>query len=49
LERATLKRHGIDSTRFAKSFASYVEEPQDFIDLYKKVNASLAKKQKLKK
>ncbi|MEK6548334.1 MAG: DUF4296 domain-containing protein [Bacteroidota bacterium] len=49
LERATLKRHGVDSTQFAKSFASYVQEPQDFIDLYKKVNAALAKKQRLKK
>jgi hypothetical protein len=45
LERATLKKHGVDSTVFAKSFSSYVQEPQDFIDLYKKVNAALAKKQ----
>lgn len=49
LERATFKRHGVDSTVFAKSFASYVQEPQDFIDLYQKVNAALAKKQLLKK
>ncbi|MHA8075150.1 DUF4296 domain-containing protein [Aquirufa sp. TARAVU-A1A] len=49
LERATLKRHGVDSTRFAKSFAEYVQEPQDFIDLYKRVNAALAKKQQMKK
>jgi len=45
LERATLKKHGVDSTVFAKSFSSYVQEPQDFIDLYRKVNAALAKKQ----
>lgn len=45
LERATLKRHGVDSTAFALSFASYVQEPKDFIDLYQKVNAALAKKQ----
>lgn len=45
LERATLKRHGVDSTVFAKSFSSYVQEPQDFIDLYQKVNAALARKQ----
>jgi hypothetical protein len=49
LERATLKRHGVDSTVFAKSFASYVQEPKDFIDLYQKVNAALAKKQQLNK
>ncbi len=49
LERATLKRHRVDSTAFAKSFASYVQEPQDFIDLYQKVNAALAHKQMLKK
>lgn len=48
LERATLKRHGVDSTLFASSFASYVQEPQDFIDLYKRVNAALAKKQQKK-
>ena len=49
LERATLKKHGIDSTVFVNSFASYVQEPQDFIDLYQKVNAVLAKKQLVKK
>lgn len=46
LERATLKKHGVDSTVFVNSFAAYVQEPQDFIDLYQKVNAVLARKQK---
>ena len=46
LERATLKKHGVDSTVFVNSFALYVQEPQDFIDLYQKVNVALAKKQK---
>ena len=49
LERATLKRHGVDSTVFTNSFASYVQEPQDFMELYQKVNEALAKKQLLKK
>lgn len=49
LERATLKKHGIDSTVFVNSFAAYVQEPQDFINLYQKVSAALVKKQLIKK
>lgn len=49
LERATMKRHGVDSTFFANSFALYVQEPEDFVQLYQKVNTILAKKQQQRK
>jgi hypothetical protein len=47
LEKATLKKHDIDSATFVKSFNSYVREPKDFIDLYERVNEIMKNRKKL--
>lgn len=47
LEKATLKKHAIDSASFAKSFKSYVREPKDFLDLYERVNEIMKDRKKL--
>lgn len=47
LEKATLKKHAIDSVRFVKSFNSYVREPKEFIDLYERVNEIMKDRKKL--
>jgi hypothetical protein len=47
LEKATLKKHDIDSVSFVKSFNSYVREPKDFIDLYERVNEIMKERKKL--
>jgi hypothetical protein len=46
LERKTLKRHGVDSLAFVKSFESYAKEPEDFIQLYAQVKQVVAEKRK---
>jgi len=46
LERKTLKRHGVDSLAFVKSFESYAKEPEDFIQLYAQVKLVVAEKRK---
>lgn len=46
LERATFKRHQVDSAQFTQSFSSYVQEPKDFIRLYEKVNQYVQQKRK---
>lgn len=46
LEKATLKKHDIDSVSFVKSFNSYVREPKDFIDLYERVNEIMKERKK---
>ena len=47
LEKATLKKHAIDSASFVKSFDSYVSEPKDFIILYERVNEIMKDRKKL--
>ena len=47
LEKATLKKHAIDSASFVKSFDSYVREPKDFIKLYERVNEIMKDRKKL--
>jgi hypothetical protein len=47
LEKATLKKHDIDSLSFVKSFNSYVREPKDFIDLYERINEIMKERKKL--
>ncbi len=47
LEKATLKKHAIDSASFVKSFDSYVREPKDFIELYERVNEIMKDRKKL--
>jgi hypothetical protein len=47
LEKATFKKHAIDSATFVKSFNSYVREPKDFIDLYERVNEIMRDRKKL--
>ena len=47
LEKATLKKHGIDSASLVKSFDSYVREPKDFIKLYERVNEIMKDRKKL--
>jgi len=47
LEKATLKKFAVDSASFVKSFNSYVREPQDFIDLYERVNEIMKDRKKL--
>jgi hypothetical protein len=47
LEKATLKKHSIDSASFVKSFDSYVREPKDFIKLYERVNEIMKDRKKL--
>ncbi len=46
LERKTLKRHGVDSLTFVRSFESYAKEPEDFIQLYAQVKQVVAEKRK---
>lgn len=46
LEKATLKKHAIDSASFVKSFNSYVREPKDFINLYERVNEIMKDRKK---
>ena len=47
LEKATFKKHAIDSASFVKSFNSYVREPKDFIELYERVNEIMKDRKKL--
>lgn len=47
LEKATFKKHDIDSASFVKSFNSYVREPKDFIKLYERVNEIMKDRKKL--
>jgi hypothetical protein len=47
LEKATLKKHLVDSASFVKSFNSYVREPEDFINLYERVNEIMKEQKKL--
>jgi hypothetical protein len=47
MEKATLKKHAIDSASFVKSFDSYVREPKDFIKLYERVNEIMKDRKKL--
>jgi len=47
LEKATLKKHDVDSASFVKSFNSYVREPKDFIELYERVNEMMKDRKKL--
>jgi hypothetical protein len=47
LEKATFKKHAVDSASFVKSFNSYVREPKDFIELYERVNEILKDRKKL--
>lgn len=47
LEKATLKKHDVDSAAFVKSFNSYAREPKDFIDLYERVNEIMQVRKKL--
>lgn len=46
LERKTLKRHGVDSLAFVRSFESYAKEPEDFIQLYAQVKQVVQEKRK---
>jgi len=47
LEKATFKKHHVDSAAFVMSFNSYVREPKDFIDLYERVNEIMKDRKKL--
>ena len=47
LEKATFKKHAIDSASFVKSFNSYVREPKDFIELHERVNEIMKDRKKL--
>jgi hypothetical protein len=38
LSKQTLKKRGLDSTQVAKSYGSYVKDPDAFVKLYTRVN-----------
>ena len=38
LSQQTLKKRGLDSTKVAKSYGSYVKDPAAFVKLYTRVN-----------
>jgi hypothetical protein len=46
LSKRSLKKRGIDSTKVAKSFGSYVKDPAAFVKLYTRVNEIIQERSK---